>query len=43
MGKPETSVAALCKELDVSKRTLYRYGEPNGTLREAGEKLLRAK
>jgi DNA invertase Pin-like site-specific DNA recombinase len=43
MGKPETNVAELCEELGVWKSTLYRYVDPNGELREAGHKLLRAK
>ncbi len=40
MGKPETSVAALCKELGVSRQTLYRHMTPEGTLRADGLKLL---
>jgi DNA invertase Pin-like site-specific DNA recombinase len=42
MGKPETKVAALAKELGVSKDTLYQYVSPNGELREAGRKLMGA-
>lgn len=40
MGKPETSVSVLCKELGVSRQTLYRHMTPNGTLRDDGLKLL---
>ncbi len=40
MGKPETVVGQLCKELGVSRQTLYRHVGPDGSLREAGQKLL---
>ncbi|MGD7003836.1 recombinase family protein [Corynebacterium halotolerans] len=40
MGHPETSVAALCKELEVTRQTLYRHVSPTGELREDGRKLL---
>lgn len=40
MGKPETSVAALCEELKVSPATLYQYVSPEGELREAGRKVM---
>jgi len=40
MGKPETVVGQLCKELGVSRQTLYRHVGPDGTLREAGRKLV---
>ncbi len=40
MGKPETSVADLCAELGVTRQTLYRHVDPNGTLRADGKKLL---
>ena len=43
IGKPETKVAELCKELGVSKATLYQYVAPNGTLRDTGVKLLGGK
>jgi DNA invertase Pin-like site-specific DNA recombinase len=39
-GKPETSVAALCKELGISRQTLYRHMDPNGIVRAEGLKLL---
>jgi len=41
MGKPETKVADLCKELDVTHQTLYRYVAPDGALRENGRKFLK--
>ena len=34
MGKKETCVGDLCKELGISRPTLYRYVGPNGELRE---------
>jgi DNA invertase Pin-like site-specific DNA recombinase len=40
MGNPETHVGALCKELEITRQTLYRHVAPNGTLREEGRKLL---
>ena len=40
MGKPETRVGALCKELGVSTQTLYRHVSPLGELRPDGIKLL---
>jgi DNA invertase Pin-like site-specific DNA recombinase len=40
MGKPETSVAGLCKELGVTRSTLYRHIGPDGSLRAAGKKLI---
>ena len=40
MGKPETSVAALCAELGCSKATLYRYVSPAGELRRRGQEVL---
>lgn len=40
MGKPETTVGALCRELGVSTQTLYRHVSPNGELRPDGHKLL---
>lgn len=40
MGKPETIVGQLCKELGVTRQTLYRHVGPDGSLREAGKKLL---
>ncbi|EPD67615.1 hypothetical protein HMPREF1219_02027 [Corynebacterium pyruviciproducens ATCC BAA-1742] len=40
MGQPETSVAALCQELEITRQTLYRHVSPTGELREDGRKLL---
>ena len=40
MGQPETSVAALCQELGITRQTLYRHVSPTGELREDGRKLL---
>lgn len=40
MGKPETQIGPLCKELGITKQTLYRHLAPNGELRKDGEKLL---
>ena len=40
MGKPETNVAMLCKELGVSRQTLYRHVAPDGNPRGAGLRLL---
>jgi DNA invertase Pin-like site-specific DNA recombinase len=40
MGKPETQIGPLCKELGITKQTLYRHLAPNGELREDGKKLL---
>lgn len=41
MGKPETKIGPLCKELGITRQSLYRHVCPEGTLREDGEKLLR--
>lgn len=40
MGEPETKIAPLCRELGVSRQTLYRHVGPDGALREHGSKLL---
>ena len=40
MGKPETVVGVLCRELSVTRQTLYRHVGPDGALREDGRKLL---
>lgn len=42
MGQAETRVADLCKELGVTRQTLYRHVGPDGTIREDGEKILAA-
>jgi len=43
MGKPKTKVADLCRELGVTRQTLYRHVSPAGNLREDGRKLLKTK
>jgi len=40
MGQPETVVSELCKELNITRQTLYRHLGPDGTLRQDGQKLL---
>lgn len=40
MGKRETVVSELCKELGITKPTLYRYVAPDGSLRNYGKKVL---
>lgn len=40
MGKPETKIADLCKELGITRPTLYRYIAPDGSLREHGKHVL---
>jgi DNA invertase Pin-like site-specific DNA recombinase len=40
MGKPETKVEPLCRELGITRQTLYRHVAPDGSLREHGLKLL---
>jgi len=40
MKNRDTSVSELCKELGITRPTLYRYIGPNGELREFGEKVL---
>lgn len=41
MGKRETNVGDLCKELGITRQTLYRHVAPDGTLRNDGKKLLK--
>jgi DNA invertase Pin-like site-specific DNA recombinase len=43
MGKKETIVSELCKELGVTRPTLYRYVAPDGSLREQSKILLQEK
>jgi DNA invertase Pin-like site-specific DNA recombinase len=43
MAKRGTRVGDLCKELDLTRQTLYRFVSPKGTLRPDGHKLLRRK
>jgi DNA invertase Pin-like site-specific DNA recombinase len=40
MGQREVRVGDLCKELGVTRQTLYRHVSPSGELRPDGEKLL---
>ncbi len=40
MGKPGTNVGDLCKELGVTRQTLYRHVSPTGELRDDGRKIL---
>lgn len=40
MKNRDTSVSELCKELDITRSTLYRYVSPQGELREFGNKVL---
>ncbi|WP_347985769.1 recombinase family protein [Methylomonas sp. AM2-LC] len=40
MGHPETTVGNLCKELGITRQTLYRHVSPKGELRQDGMKLL---
>ena len=43
MGQPETKVGDLCKEIGITRQTLYRHVAPDGSLRGDGEKLLEGK
>lgn len=40
MSNRDTSVSELCKEIGVTRATLYRYVGPTGELREFGKKVL---
>lgn len=40
MGQPETKVTDLCKELGITRQTLYRHVAPDGQLRDDGQKLM---
>ena len=40
MADQETNVGDLCRELGVTRQTLYRHVGPAGELREDGRKLL---
>lgn len=40
MGQPDTEVGALCKELGITRQTLYRHVSPTGELRPDGLRLL---
>jgi DNA invertase Pin-like site-specific DNA recombinase len=43
MGQPGTKISDLCRELGVSRQTLYRHVDPKGQLRLDGKKLLHAR
>ena len=40
MGQADTTVGDLCKELGVSRQTLYRHVSPTGELRDDGRRVL---
>ena len=40
MGKKETIVGDLCKELGITRPTIYRYVGPDGKIREYGKRVL---
>ena len=40
MGKPETNVGDLCRELGITRSTLYRHVSPNGAPRRDAKRLL---
>ena len=43
MSQPGTKVGELCKDLGITRQTLYRHVSRTGELREAGRKLLATK
>jgi DNA invertase Pin-like site-specific DNA recombinase len=43
MGQPGTNIRELCRELGVTRQTLYRHVGPDGALRPDGRKLLQGK
>jgi DNA invertase Pin-like site-specific DNA recombinase len=43
MGRPETKVGDLCRELGITRQTLYRHVAPDGSPRDDGKKLLASK
>jgi DNA invertase Pin-like site-specific DNA recombinase len=43
MGKPDTKVGELCKELGISRQSLYRHVTPNGEARPDGVRVLSRK
>lgn len=43
MGKQGTVVVELCRELGITRQTLYRYVSPSGDLRPDGKKLLKSR
>jgi DNA invertase Pin-like site-specific DNA recombinase len=40
MGQPGTKVGDLCRELGVTRQTLYRHVGPDGSVRRDGQRLL---
>jgi AcrR family transcriptional regulator len=40
MGQRKTVVSELCRELGVTRQTLYRHIGPDGSLCEDGQKIL---
>src|SRR5215213_5143964 len=42
MADIETNVGELCRELGITRQTLYRHVDPTGALREDGRRLLAA-
>jgi DNA invertase Pin-like site-specific DNA recombinase len=40
MGKKDTRVSELCAELGITRATLYRYVDADGSLREYGKRVL---
>ena len=43
MEKPDTKIAELCKELGITRQTLYRHVSPKGELRSDAHKLMAQK
>jgi hypothetical protein len=41
MAKRNTRVGDICRELGISRQTLYRFVGPKGELRADGEKLIK--
>jgi DNA invertase Pin-like site-specific DNA recombinase len=41
MENKETKISELCKELGITRQTLYRHVSPDGALRNDGKKLLK--
>jgi DNA-binding phage protein len=40
MGKPETNAGALCREMGITRSTLYRHVSPTGEARANAARLL---
>ena len=43
MGQPGTKVGDLCRELGITRQTLYRHVGPDGSVRQDGQRLLDGK